>query len=145
MMNPGVIALLSGLAAQAAKVVLELLAHRRWRPTLFFSNGGMPSSHTATVTTLTILVGRAEGWDSTVFSLVVVFSLFVMLEATGLRQEIGHQAQILNELMDEALAGEHVDGRRLRELVGHTWGEVIGGLVFGVLFALPWWGDRGGV
>lgn len=136
--NPGVVALLAGLAAQAAKVLVEALVRRRWRPVLFFSNGGMPSSHTATVTTLTILVGRSEGWGSSLAGLVVVFSLFVMFEATGLRQEIGHQAQVLNELMDRALAGDRPDRRRLRELVGHTWGEVSGGIVFGLIFTFLW-------
>ena len=138
MSHPGLIALFSGLAAQAAKVVVELLARRRWRPGLLFANGGMPSSHTATVTTLTLAVGRLEGFGSSIFSLVLIFSLYVIFEATGLRQEIGHQAQLLNDLMDEALAGQAVDRRRLRELVGHTWTEVGGGMVFGLLIFL-WW------
>lgn len=134
MINPGVLALLSGLSAQAFKVVLELLLRRRWRPSLFISNGGMPSSHSATVTTLTLKIGQLEGFESSLFSLVLVFGLFVIMEATGLRQEIGHQAQLLNELMDSALHGEKLDGKRLRELVGHTWAEVFGGMVFGVVF-----------
>ncbi len=139
MLNPGVMALGCGATAQLAKVLVELVVRRRWRPTIVFSNGGMPSSHTATVTALTMAISHAEGWHSPLFSLVLVFSLFVILEATGLRQEIGQQAQILNEMMDQALAGEHVDRRRLRELVGHTWGEVGGGLVFGIVFTLLWW------
>lgn len=135
--NPGVLALLSGLAAQAAKVLLELVLHRRWRPGLFFANGGMPSSHTATVTTLSVVVGHSEGYHTSIFSLAVIFSLFVITEATGLRQEIGQQARLLNDLMDGALRGEPVSRRRLRELVGHTWAEVGGGLVSGLVFA--WW------
>ena len=134
--HPGLAALLSGLAAQAAKVLLEAILRRRWRPELFFTNGGMPSSHTATVTTLALIVGQGEGYGSSIFSLVLIFSLFVVFEATGLRQEIGKQAQLLNDLMDSAIHGERLDGHRLRELVGHTWGEVFGGLVFGVLFFL---------
>lgn len=136
MWNPGVLALLSGLSAQVFKVVLALLGGRGWRPGLFLSNGGMPSSHAATVTTLSILVGHAEGFGSSLFSLVLVFSIFVSLEATGLRQEIGNQAQLLNELMDEVLAHKRLDQKRLRELVGHTWGEVLGGVVFGTVFAV---------
>ncbi len=139
MLNAGVMALAAGLAAQVAKVLVELLVRRRWRPGLVFDNGGMPSSHTATVTTLTLAVHRAEGWDSSTFSLVLVFSLFVIFEATGLRQEIGQQAQVLNEMMDRALAGGGVDRRRLRELVGHTWVEVAGGLGLGVAFTVIWW------
>ena len=132
MLTSGVIALISGLTAQAAKVVIELVVRRRFRPGLFFDNGGMPSSHTSTVTTLSLTVGRAEGFDSSIFSLVLIFSLYVVFEATGLRQEIGKQAELLNDLMDSALAGEKVPGERLRELMGHTWAEVAGGVVVGV-------------
>jgi acid phosphatase family membrane protein YuiD len=139
---PGLAALSSGLSAQVAKVLIEVLLHRRWRPGLLFSNGGMPSSHTATVTTLALAVGRIDGYDSSIFSLVLVFSLFVVFEATGLRQEIGKQAQLLNDLMDSALHGERVDGRRLRELVGHTWVEVGGGLVFGAIYYFCLFGWR---
>ena len=115
MMNAGIMALAAGLAAQVTKIPFELVFRRRWRPVVVLENGGMPSSHTATVTTLTLAVQRTEGWDSSVFSLVLVFAFFVVLEATGLRQEIGHQAQVLNEMMDRALAGRPVDRRRLRE------------------------------
>lgn len=139
MLNAGVMALAAGLVAQVAKVVVELVARRRWRPGLVFDNGGMPSSHTATVTALTLAVHRSEGWDTSVFSLVLVFSFFVVFEATGLRQEIGQQAQVLNEMMDRVLAGEGVDRRRLRELVGHTWAEVLAGMFLGVVFTLFWW------
>ncbi len=129
--HPGVIALISGFLAQAAKVVVELLFRRSWKPHLMFANGGMPSSHASTVTALTLAIGAREGLDSSLFSIVLIFSLFVVFEATGLRQEIGKQAQILNELMDNALHGQRIERERLRELVGHTWAEVIVGIVFG--------------
>jgi len=134
MLNPGLVAVASGLAAQAAKVVVELFVRRRWRPALFFSSGGMPSSHTATVTTLSWLVARQEGVDSSVFSLVLIFSIYVVFEATGLRQEVGKQAELLNDLMDRVIATHHLDHHRLRELVGHTWLEVVVGFLFGLMF-----------
>jgi len=141
--NPGIQALASGLLAQAAKVLVELALHQNWRPGLFLVNGGMPSSHAATVTTLTVLVGRSEGYTSNIFSLVLVFSLFVIFEATGLRQEMGKQAQLLNELLERGVHGwsETLHGGKLRELMGHTWGEVIGGVVCGLLVAW-WWAPR---
>ena len=132
MINPGIIALTSGVTAQVAKVVIEAIFKRRFRPSLFFDNGGMPSSHTSTVTTLSLAVGSAEGFESSIFSLVLIFSLFVIFEATGLRQEIGKQAELINDLMDSAMAGKKVPSYRLRELMGHTWGEVAGGMVVGV-------------
>jgi acid phosphatase family membrane protein YuiD len=134
MLNAGVLALAGGLAAQAFKVIYALAVQRSWQPGLFFANGGMPSSHAATVTTLTLLVGSREGWQSSLFSLVLIFSIYVILEATGLRQEIGKQAQLLNELMDGVLAHRKLDQKRLRELVGHTWAEVMGGVAFGGVF-----------
>lgn len=134
MINSGVLALASGLAAQAFKIVIALVFHRRWQPGLFFANGGMPSSHAATVTTLSLLIGRQEGYMSSLFSISLIFSIFIIMEATGLRQEIGNQAQLLNELMDGVLAHRRLDQKRLRELVGHTWGEVGGGIAFGAVF-----------
>ena len=134
MLNSGVLALASGLAAQAFKVIMALALHRRWQPGLFLANGGMPSSHAATVTTLSLLIGRQEGYSSSLFSLSLIFGIFIIMEATGLRQEIGNQAQLLNELMDSVLSHRKFDQKRLRELVGHTWAEVGGGVVFGIAF-----------
>jgi acid phosphatase family membrane protein YuiD len=135
MVSAGVLAVASGLMAQAAKVAVEGVRRRRWRPELFFASGGMPSSHAATVTTLCILVARREGVESSVFSLVLVFGLYVVFEATGLRQEVGKQAALINELVDELVAGRRPDQARLKELVGHTWQEVLGGLLFGTAVA----------
>jgi acid phosphatase family membrane protein YuiD len=131
----GVAAVLSGLIAQALKVVIELVRTRRLNILRFFDNGGMPSSHTALVTTLTVGVGVYSGVDSSIFSITLVFSLYFVFEAAGLRQEVGNQARVLNDLVDELRTTHHVDRSRLKELVGHTWGEVFGGLLLGLLLA----------
>ena len=136
-MNSGLIAIISGFVAQSAKVIVELVFRRRWPPGLIFANGGMPSSHAATVTALTLVIGNREGVDSSLFSLVLIFSVFVVFEATGLRQEIGKQAELLNDLMDSALSGHRIERKRLRELIGHTWAEVAVGIAFGT--AIYFW------
>jgi acid phosphatase family membrane protein YuiD len=128
-----VAALLAGLAAQALKVLIEWARTRRFNPLRFFDNGGMPSSHTALVTTLTIGMARFAGISSTLFAVTLLFSLYFMFEAAGLRQEVGNQARLLNDLVDELRHTHHVDPKRLKELVGHTWGEVAGGFVFGLI------------
>jgi acid phosphatase family membrane protein YuiD len=137
MLNAGIVAILSGLAAQALKVLLELVLRRRWRPHLFFRNGGMPSSHTASVVTLAVLVGHEAGPHAPIFSLVLVFAAYVVFEATGLRQEVGHQARLLNDLVENLRHRHPVGQQHLREFVGHTWAEVAGGVACGVAFALP--------
>jgi acid phosphatase family membrane protein YuiD len=131
----GIAAVLSGLIAQALKVVIELIRTHRFNLLRFFDNGGMPSSHTALVTTLTVGVGVYAGVNSSIFSVTLVFSLYFVFEAAGLRQEVGNQARVLNDLVDDLRATHHVDRSRLKELVGHTWGEVFGGLLLGLLLA----------
>jgi acid phosphatase family membrane protein YuiD len=130
-----VAALIAGLTAQLIKVLIELVRTRRLNLLRFFDNGGMPSSHTALVTTLTIGVGRDAGLDSALFAVTLLFSLYFMFEAAGLRQEVGNQARVLNDLVDELRSTHHLDRARLKELVGHTWGEVFGGLVYGIVVA----------
>lgn len=128
-------ALIAGLAAQLLKVIIELARTGRLNILRFFDNGGMPSSHTALVTTLTIGVARDAGVSSTLFAVTFLFSLYFIFEAAGLRQEVGKQARVLNELADELRQTHHLDRKRLKELVGHTWNEVFGGFLFGVMVA----------
>jgi len=131
----GIAAVTSGLVAQGFKVLLDLLRSRHFHVLRFFDNGGMPSSHTALVTTLTLGVWHLFGVDSSIFSVTLIFSLYFVFEAAGLRQEVGNQAKVLNDLVDELRATRHVDRSRLKELVGHTWGEVLGGFVLGIMVA----------
>ena len=128
-------ALLAGLCAQLLKVLIETVRTRRSSVLRFFDNGGMPSSHTALVTVLTIGVARDVGVQSPLFAVTLLFSLYFVFEAAGLRQEVGNQARLLNDLVDELRHTHHVDPRRLKELVGHTWGEVVGGFVCGLVVA----------
>jgi len=130
-----VAALTAGLSAQLLKVVIEFVRTGRLNVFRFFDNGGMPSSHTALVTTLTIGVGRDAGLGSPLFAVTLLFSLYFIFEAAGLRQEVGNQARVLNDLVDEMRQTHHLDRGRLKELVGHTWGEVFGGFVYGLAVA----------
>jgi hypothetical protein len=136
MIHPvAVAALLAGLCAQLLKVLIETVRTRRSGVLRFFDNGGMPSSHTALVTVLTIGVARAAGVQSPLFAVTLLFSLYFVFEAAGLRQEVGNQARVLNDLVDELRHTHHLDPNRLKELVGHTWGEVVGGFLCGLVVA----------
>jgi acid phosphatase family membrane protein YuiD len=128
-------ALIAGLSAQLLKVLIELIRTGRLNLVRFFDNGGMPSSHTALVTTLTIGVGRDAGVGSPLFAVTLLFSLYFIFEAAGLRMEVGNQARLLNDLLDELRQTHHLDRERLKELVGHTWGEVFVGFLYGALVA----------
>ena len=128
-------ALVAGLSAQLLKVLIELIRTGRLNLVRFFDNGGMPSSHTALVTALTIGVGRDAGVGSPLFAVTLLFSLYFVFEAAGLRMEVGNQARVLNDLVDELRQTHHLDRERLKELVGHTWGEVFAGFLYGALVA----------
>jgi acid phosphatase family membrane protein YuiD len=131
----GIASLASGLAAQILKVIVGIFRERKLRLEKILDTGGMPSSHTSTVTTLTIGVWLDSGVSSAIFSIVLIFSMYIVFEAAGLRQEVGKQARVLNELIDDMLETHHLNTSRLKELVGHTWGEVIVGFLVGVAVA----------
>ncbi|KAL4392845.1 hypothetical protein AHAS_Ahas03G0385800 [Arachis hypogaea] len=94
---------------------------RRWDVKQFVGSGGMPSSHSATVTALTASVGFQEGFGGPLFATALVLALIVMYDATGVRLQAGRQAEVLNQIVYE-LPAEHplAESRPLRELLGHT-------------------------
>ncbi len=134
----GLAAIVSGVAAQALKPFVDVLQKRSFNPLRFLDTGGMPSSHTAVVTTLTTGVAYYQGVSSPLFSISLIMSLYFIFEATGLRQEVGYQARVLNEVVErlKATGSHHVEPEVLRELIGHTWIEIFAGLGLGFIVAL---------
>ncbi len=101
-----------------------------------FTSGGMPSSHSSFVTSLSTLVGLERGFDSVDFAMVAVFSMIIMYDASGVRRAVGKQAVILNQILDDVHHGKRIKQDKLKELVGHTPKEVLVGAVLGVVGAL---------
>lgn len=123
--------------AQALKIPTYYLLEKRLDWTRFFGSGGMPSSHSAFVISLTIMIGAVEGFDSALFAAAVVLSAIVMYDASGVRHETGIQGQVLNEIIRKVFVdGQPITDVELKELVGHTKVEVAGGFIVGVLTAL---------
>jgi len=134
----GLAAIVSGVAAQALKPFVDALNKRGFNVLRVLDTGGMPSSHTAVVTTLTTGVAFYQGVSSPLFGVSLIMSLYFIFEATGLRQEVGHQARVLNEVVErlKVTGSHHVEPEVLRELIGHTWIEVFAGLGLGFIVAL---------
>ena len=96
--------------------------------------GGMPSSHSSFVTSLTTIIGLTKGFDSIYFAICLIFSLVVMYDAMGVRYETGKQAEILNVLVK----GNKTFKEKtilLKEKVGHMPIEVFCGCILGILVA----------
>lgn len=132
-----IVSIAACLLAQASKIVVELIVHRKLNVHVFFESGGMPSSHSALVTALATGIGVTKGLGSGEFAIAAVFATIVMYDAAGVRQAAGKQAKILNQLIDELFTGDHhLTETRLKELLGHTPIQVLVGGLMGVAIAL---------
>lgn len=133
--NPLILsALLAMVAAQIAKVLLILLTDRRWAPERMTETGGMPSSHSATVSALCTSTAINYGVESAPFAIALVFGIIVIYDATGVRRAAGRHAEILNELLEEFshLFEEAKRPKALKTLLGHTYPQVFVGSGFGI-------------
>lgn len=127
------IALVCWFAAQGLKIVTFYFKTRKLKLRMFFSSGGLPSSHTSTVVGVAVAVGRVCGYASPLFAVTVVVALIVMYDASGVRWETGKQAIILNYIMDHwRETPPDIFQKDLKELVGHTPVEVLAGAALGL-------------
>jgi len=127
------VALVACAIAQALKFLVYLVQHRTLNLRALVETGGMPSAHSAFVTALATGVGQVAGWDSMEFAIATVFAFIVMYDAAGVRQAVGKQARILNQIIDEIFQEGHtLNEDRLKELLGHTPVQVIVGSLLGI-------------
>lgn len=124
--------------AQIFKVFTGMFSKEKFSLTrLLFSNGGMPSSHSATVIALASAALIKEGVGSAVFAVCAVLSIIVMNDAVGVRYETGKQAKFINKIMKEIFSGKPEEVETgLKTLVGHTPLQVIMGALTGVAVAV---------
>jgi len=121
--------------AQAIKVVIGIIYQRRFDFRWFIGTGGMPSSHAAGASCLAAAMGFEYGFNSPYFALAAAFAIVVMFDAQGVRRATGKQARILNKITEDIYWKGKVPEGHLRELIGHTPVEVIGGFIIGVIIA----------
>lgn len=127
------VAIAASLLAQASKLLVELVRHRKLNWRVLVETGGMPSAHSSFVTALAVGVGQNMGWDSADFAIATVFAIIVMYDAAGVRQAAGKQARVLNQMIDELFHEQHVlNEDRLKELLGHTPLQVVMGSILGM-------------
>lgn len=148
------ISFISWFIAQTIKTVIDWVINRSFNKERLIGSGGMPSSHSAMVTSLTIAMARSEGFASPIFALTIAFSAVVIYDAMGVRRAAGEQAKALNRMLfeynnifeflqdhlslkfgaeDEANTTEQ---NTLKEYLGHTPLEVIAGALLGILVAM---------
>lgn len=129
--------------AQIVKSIIEaIMDHTFSFKRMMTGNGGMPSSHSATVCALATVAGFEFGLQSFEFAICVVFAVVVMTDASGVRRETGNQAIIINEMMDyfrglrPDMPKPHFSQSELKELIGHTPFQVQMGGVLGIIVGI---------
>jgi acid phosphatase family membrane protein YuiD len=137
-------ALTCGFLVQMSKVLTFLAREKKINVRRFVETGGMPSSHAASVMSLSTCVGLSEGFQSVLFAVSLYFSLIVMYDAAGLRRAAGRQASLLNRILNEHIQLPGAPHQQLRELLGHTPIEVLVGALIGILFSIAIYRPAGG-
>lgn len=142
---------LAWMTAQILKTLLTWLSTGELNAERLFGAGGMPSSHSALVCSITIGMARKMGYASPEFALSLTLAAIVMYDAMGVRRAAGEQAKVINRLVfgfrflnsgraeeDDADEGQILDPdqKKLKEFLGHTPFEVLGGALLGILIAM---------
>lgn len=118
---------------QLFKVIWDLVKDHKFDFKRILGAGGMPSSHSAVVCSLAVLIGKEYGFSSSIFALALVFAIVVMYDACGVRRAAGKQAKLLNKIISTpGLTGVQVQ-ERLVEVLGHTPVQVFVGALIGII------------
>ena len=130
----------SWLLAQVLKVLILIIKNRGFSKELLTAGGGMPSSHTATVTGLVVSVLLTYGPGGFEFPMAFFFAMVVIYDSRHVRFETGMQGKMLNHIARRETARREdsfydtVSG--FDEAVGHTKAEIAAGLVLGIVTAV---------
>lgn len=124
--------------AQVLKTIIYTFLNKDFSFERMYGSGGMPSSHSATVTALATSSYFLYGAGSSEFAISLILAIIVMYDARGVRRETGIQAKVINDLI-ELLADVHNEimplDEKLKEFVGHTPLQVVAGAILGFLLA----------
>ncbi len=141
--NPVLIAaIISSILAQILKLPLEYLRTKQWDWSLLFSTGGMPSSHSAVVTSAAASIGHYMGFDTPLFGLAFAVAMVVIYDSTNIRRQAGFHAQQINRIVKEVFTGKVKpiqEFQELSEVLGHSPIEALGGIIFGLLVSVITW------
>jgi acid phosphatase family membrane protein YuiD len=127
------------LISSLLKIPFYYFIHRKLNFALAYGTGGMPSSHSATMTATTLAIGLYSGFDNPAFAISVAISMIVIYDAAGVRREAGYHAERINMLIEEFFKGKLLDQKELKEMLGHTPLEVLGGVIVGLVTTLILW------
>ena len=121
---------------QLFKFIYDLVKSKKFNFKRLMQSGGMPSSHSGVVISLTTMIGKNVGINSPLFAVALIFSFIVMYDAAGVRRAAGKQAKLLNKIVETPGLTSLQVSERLVEVLGHTPVQVIVGAAIGVIVGL---------
>ena len=126
------------LIAQILKTFIYVLVNKNFNPERLLGDGGMPSSHSATVMALVTSTAFYYGSETFEFAVAAIMALIVMHDAMGVRRETGKQAKVINNMMDwfTELGSNVPPEEKLKEFVGHSPMQVFFGALLGILVGI---------
>ncbi|MDX9992362.1 MAG: divergent PAP2 family protein [Anaerolineales bacterium] len=125
--------------AQVVKPPLYYFLNHKWSWAPLFSPGGMPSSHSALMVSATVAIGLHDGFHTPIFALACAATVVVLYDAAGVRRQAGIHAHKINIVINELLQGHPISEQQLREVLGHTPLEVLGGVIWGTIVSVTYW------
>jgi uncharacterized protein len=134
-----VASLMAWLLAQFLKVPIQYLVHGTFDWAMWFNTGGMPSSHSALVTAVMLATGLYAGFDTPAFAIALALMMVVVYDAAGVRRQAGMHAERINMIIEELFSGQPISEENLKEVLGHTPVEVIGGVFLGLVVSWGVW------
>lgn len=122
------------LVAQIIKTLIYVIVNKNFNPERLLGDGGMPSSHSATVMALVTSTALHYGPETFEFAVAAILALIVMHDAMGVRRETGKQAKVINNMMDWFVVNSDITPEeKLKEFVGHSPTQVFFGALLGVV------------
>lgn len=121
---------------QLFKLIYDLVKTKKFNFKRILQAGGMPSSHSGVVVSLTTMIAKDVGVNSPLFAVSLIFSFVVMYDAAGVRRAAGKQAKLLNKIVETPGLTSLQVSERLVEVLGHTPVQVIVGAIIGLVVGL---------
>ena len=122
------------LVAQVLKTIIYVVVNKNFNPERLLGDGGMPSSHSATVMAMVTATAFYFGPETFEFAVTAILALIVMHDAMGVRRETGKQAKVINNMMDWFVQNSDISPEeKLKEFVGHSPTQVFFGALLGII------------
>ena len=138
---PLIAALLAHFTAQLIKPFAKYHRTKKFDFFEFFAAGGFPSSHTSTMSALTLAFGLKEGFDSSAFMISFILMAIIGYDAMNVRLYAGKHIAITRQLIDDLRElkdlkfDDPIYLTKMKQILGHERFEVLGGFFLGILIS----------